>query len=74
MSVNRNRAKFNKAHNGREYKSSLYDDLYPIYWDEGISFYPRWRPGFKNSGKQIEKYQVRQYRTWKYNRKTQWKN
>ena len=50
------------------------DELYPLYWDEGINMYPRYRRGFKNSGKQLEHYQVRQYRTWKYNRKTQWKN
>jgi len=74
MSIHQSRAKLNKALNGREYRRILMDELYPLYWDEGTNFYPRYRRGFKNSGKQIEHYQVRQYRTWKYNRKTQWKN
>lgn len=44
-----------------------------LYWDEGIKFYPRYKLGFKNPNKQIMSYQVRMYRTWKYNRKNQWK-
>ena len=62
MSVNFNRAKYNKAKTNREYRNLLLDDLYPIYWDEGITFYGN-----------ILSYQKRMYRTWKYNRKTQWK-
>lgn len=73
MSKNRNRAKLNKAKTSKEYKSILINDIYPIYWDEGICFYPIWRPGFKNSGKRLEKYKIRMYRTWKHNRKKQWK-
>ena len=73
MSKNRNRAKLNKAKDGREYRRILMDELYPLYWDEGIYLYPRYRMGFKNSGRQIYPWQVRQYRTWKYNRKTQYK-
>jgi len=48
-------------------------DLRNWYWDEGITYYPKYRRGFKNSGKCIMSYQVRMYRTWKHNRKTQWK-
>jgi hypothetical protein len=73
MSIHQSRAKLNKALNGREYRRILMDELFPLYWDEGINMYPRYRRGFKNSGKQLENYQVRQYRTWKHNRKTQWK-
>tara|TARA_R110000851_G_scaffold47424_6_gene115187 strand:- start:2813 stop:3034 length:222 start_codon:yes stop_codon:yes gene_type:complete len=73
MSIHQSRAKLNKALNGREYRRILMDELFPLYWDEGINMYPRYRRGFKNSGKQLEIYQVRQYRTWKHNRKTQWK-
>ena len=73
MSTNRNRAKYDKAINGSEYRRIIMEEKFPLYWDEGVSFYPRWRPGFKNSGKQLVKYQMRQYRTWKHNRKTQWK-
>lgn len=43
------------------------------YFDECWNYYPRYRSGFKNSGKQILSYQVRMYKTWKHNRKTQWK-
>ncbi len=62
MSKNLNRAKLNKAQNGRQYRIMLINDLYPIYWDEGIKFY-----GNKMS------YQVRMYKTWKHYRKTRWK-
>jgi hypothetical protein len=44
------------------------------YWDEYINYYPKYRRGYKNSGKRIMSYQVRMYKTWKHNRKTQWKN
>jgi hypothetical protein len=63
MSVNRNRAKFNKAHNGREYKYLFYRDKYGLYYEEyqklDTGLYPAER---------------RAFRTWKHNRKTQWKN
>jgi hypothetical protein len=62
MSKNLNRAKLNKAKDGRQYRIMLINDFYPIYWDEGIRFY-----GNKMS------YQVRMYKTWKHYRKTQWK-
>ena len=62
MSTNRNRAKLNKAHNGNEYRKLLMMEEYPIYWDEGITYY-----GNKMS------YQVRMYKTWKHYRKTQYK-
>ena len=52
MSTNRNRAKLNKAHNGNEYRKLLMMEEYPIYWDEGITYY-----GNKMS------YQVRMYKT-----------
>ena len=72
MSKNNNRAKLNKAQDGRTYKLLLFDELYPPYWDEGTIFYPRYRKGFKNPNKSIYSYQVRMYKTWKHNRKTQW--
>ena len=62
MSKNLNRAKLNKAQNGRQYLIMLINDFYPIYWDEGIKYY-----GNKMS------YQIRMYKTWKHYRKTQWK-
>ena len=60
MSVNRDR--YNKAINNKEYKGILYDDLYPMYWEDCWS---------KKSG--IYSFKYREYRSWKYNRKTQYK-
>ena len=73
MSKNRNRAKLNKATNNKEYWIILLNYEYPIYWDDGIVEYPNYRKGFKNPNKRIFNYQVRMFRSWKYNRKTQWK-
>jgi hypothetical protein len=62
MSVNTSRGKLNKATCSRDYKRILLDELYPMYWDEGLNF---------KKGHSSDKY--RSYKTWKYNRKTQWK-
>jgi len=64
MSKNRNRAKLNKAECGKNYKRILLSILYPIYYEEGYSYY-------KKTG--LLKYEVRMYRNWKYNRKKQYK-
>jgi hypothetical protein len=73
MSKNRNRAKLDKAECGRNYHIIYLNELYPIYWEEGVNFYPRYRRGFKNSRKPIQRYKQRMYRSWKHNRKTKWK-
>lgn len=73
MSKNRNRTKLNKAETNKEYKVLSLIEEYPPYWDDGIIFYPRYKRGSKNPLKRIFSYQVRMYRTWKYNRKTKWK-
>jgi hypothetical protein len=73
MSKNLNRAKLNKAKTGREYHILYLNELYPPYWDDGLIEHPRFRRGFKNSNKSIPYYKVRMYKTWKYNRKTRWK-
>jgi len=73
MSVNYNRARLNKANNNKEYRKLLIKWMYPPYWDDGINFYPMNRKGFKTPNKQIYPQQRREYRTWKYNRKKQWK-
>ncbi len=73
MSKNRNRAKLNKSQNGNEYRKIMLNIEYPIYWDEGLLFYPQYKRGFKNSNRSILRYQMRKYRTWKYNRLNQWK-
>lgn len=73
MSKNRNRARYNKAQTNKEYRIIWLDINYPPYWDEGIYLYPKYRRGYKNSNKRIFPSQVRMYRTWKYNRKTQYR-
>jgi hypothetical protein len=73
MSQNRNRAKFNKAQNSRVYRILWINEYYPPYWDDGINLYPRYNKGFIKPNKQIYSSEVREYRTWKHNRKTQWK-
>ncbi len=63
MSVNTNRAKLNTATTSKHRNALLTAILYPDYWDEGIIF---------KYGK-LYPYQWRQFRTWKHNRKTQYK-
>ncbi len=72
MSKNTNRAELNKAQTSKEYKCILNNDLYPIYWDEGLNFYPRYNRGYKNTNKQILMHQVRMYKTWKHTRNKQY--
>lgn len=73
MSVNFNRTKGKNILNHREYKFFVVLDNDP-YWDEGINWYPKYRKGFGNcKKKKLRSYQVRRYRTWKYNRNTQYK-
>lgn len=73
MSKNRNRSRLNNSTCSREYKLILINLCYPKYWDEGISFYPKIKIGFKNPNKRLMKYEIRMYRNWKYNRKKQWR-
>lgn len=62
MSKNRNRARLKKAKTNREYKNILINILYPPYYDEG--WYYR---------KGIFSRKYREYRSWKYNRKTKYR-
>ena len=58
----------------KEYKLVTNDKIKEQYWDECITFYPMLRTrGAKSTNKRIMSYQVRMYKTWKHNRKTQWK-
>jgi hypothetical protein len=74
MSINKRRGRFDLAQNGREYRRILMDEVYPIYWDEGIAFYPHWNPGYVNPNKKLMRWEQRMYRSWKYNRKKQYKD
>ena len=75
MSVNYNRAHTKKCVSRREYLRRQINLDFPPYWDEGVSFYPRKNPGTHSvRWPKLYSYQIRMYKTWKYNRKTQWKN
>lgn len=73
MSKNLNRQKLKKAEDGRSYRILWLKMKFPLYWEEGIVTYPRYRRGYKNPNKYLFAYEMRMYKTWKYNRKTQWK-
>lgn len=73
MSQRTNRAKLKKAEDNHTYRIIWLKFEFPRYWEEGINFHPVYRRGFKNPNKFLQHYQVREYRTWKYNRKTRWK-
>jgi hypothetical protein len=61
----------------REYKilSSIDQDPYPDrgYWKFHTTKSPKTDSNWKRR-KELTPFEVRMYRTWKYNRKTQWKN
>jgi len=63
MSKNRNRAKLNKALINIEYKILFLKELYPPYYEEGWIW--------KNPN--LPNHKGREYKTWKHNRKTQYK-
>lgn len=58
--------------NNRQYRILFVFD-HDRYFDEGKTYYPKYRKGFINPNKRLFSYEVRMYRTWKYNRKTKWK-
>ncbi len=62
MSVHTNRSRLNKATCSKHYKLIWLNEEFPPYWDEGLNFI---------KGHSAAKY--RSYKTWKHNRKTQWK-
>ena len=64
MSRNRNRAKLNKANNGREYEIILNSILYPVYSEYDYTW---WHGDLSND-------KWRSYKSWKHNRKTKFKD
>lgn len=48
-------------------------ELYPPYYDEGWNYRIRGKMTLKKWRSAITGYEYRMYRTWKYNRKTQYK-
>ena len=73
MSINRNRTTLKKAICSNDYRKIWLNELHPPYWDDWVYLFPTYRRGFKNSSKQLYPCEVREFKTWKHNRKTQWK-
>lgn len=63
-----------QVNSNREYKILVFKEKYPLYADDGVMFYPKVRRGYKNTNKRLTRYQMRAFRSWKHNRKTQFKN
>mgnify|MGYP006366026825 CR=1 FL=1 len=74
MSINRlSRQKLSSINDRRNY--TIVNYCLEPYWDEGLNFYPIRYKGYGNrKKKRILSYQIRMYKTWKYNRTNQWKN
>jgi hypothetical protein len=62
MSKHRNRAKLNKANDNQEYRRKFLQYEYPMYYDECWHY-----------KKGLLTHKWRSYKTWKHNRKTQYK-
>lgn len=79
MSRNFNRARFKKAETNREFRAIMFKFTYNycfICSRRAGSFHYSCKGYVRNrhgSGKPIEHHDRREYRTWKYNRKTQFK-
>ena len=76
MSKKTNRSKFKKCNCNSDYRKVLLNLLYPPFWDDGDKLYPNHQKGFKSYGirkKQLYSSEIRRFKTWKHNRKTQWK-
>ena len=68
-----NRARSKKSTNNKEYKYYAYEWA-DIDWDYGWNAMPDYTRGFKPKRKFVWKSQWREWRSWKHNRKTQWKD
>lgn len=81
MSINKNRKKLSKAENSREYRKILLHDVYSYCYicaKRSGSYYYSCHPtdlkAYRHgSGKPIYSHTHRSYKTWKHNRKNQWK-
>ena len=75
--TNNFKALLRRAETDREFRIKKINKIYPPYddyWYRNLHYtYNPYVKGFKRPKKQIWKRKVREYRTWKYNRKTQWR-
>lgn len=72
MSKNFNRAKASKCNSRKELKIKVvyYNDP---YWEDHWSKHTKYNWGSKQPNKVLYQFQYRMYRSWKHNRKTQYK-
>jgi len=72
MKNNKNSKLSKTTTNRKEYKIESNPDYKDWYFDECWNYYKQ-HECKKNNKRRLVMYQVRMYRTWKHNRKTQWK-
>lgn len=65
-----NKQKASRTTSRKEYKV-ITQDLKDWYWDEGV-YYPNQTKNRQNK-RLLRQYEIRMYKTWKHNRKKQWK-
>ena len=76
MSVNFNRARGKNFLTSKEYKYFICKYIPPYeedYWGVHYTYNVKSEMGYKRPNKELYFYKYRMYRTWKYNRKTQYK-
>lgn len=73
MSTNRNRTASKDCDQNRWYNIADFKWKDDPWDDDYYCHYPKYRRGYKNPIKNIFGRKVREYRTWKYNRKKQYK-
>jgi len=76
MSINYNRAPLKKYTTRREYKIQRWKEDNDPYWEECRKFHSTKTPRYDSNWKRrrtLTPFEVRTYKTWKHNRKTQWK-
>jgi hypothetical protein len=71
MSIHFNRCRFNKSNGNREYKALMIQFLFPKYEEFSEAYFKFLKTRFKRSF--VYSSQRRRFRTWKHNRKTQYK-
>lgn len=71
MSIYFNRRRFNKSNRNREYKALMIQFLFPKCEEFSEAYFKFLKTRFKRSF--VYSSQRRKFRTWKHNRKTQYK-
>ena len=56
----------------KEYKVATDPKMRDWYWDEGVGYHLGWKR-YKRGIRRLLLFQARMYKTWKHNRRCQWK-